>query len=125
MSVSIPFSLFVYASVHPFVCLCLSVHPLSVCLFVCLSVCLSVCLAYAQQEHLEHLLPPVEEEESVGEAVVLKTFTLTGRKKASVAGCRVKGGHLERNCIFRVVRDGETVYEGEGGVWMCGMGVAG
>ena len=63
---------------------------------------------------MEHLLPPAEEEEMVGEAIVLKTFTLTGSKKAIVAGCRVKRGHLERSCIFRVVRDGETVFEGEG-----------
>lgn len=68
-----------------------------------------------QQERLEHLLPPVEEEEGVGEAIVLKTFTLSGRKKASVAGCRVKSGRLERKCVFRVLRDGEAVYEGEGG----------
>ena len=67
-----------------------------------------------QQECLESLLPPVEEEESVGEAIVLKTFALTGSKKANVAGCRVKSGRLERKCVFRVLRDGEVVYEGEG-----------
>ena len=69
-----------------------------------------------QQEHLEHRLPPVEEEEGVGEAIVLKTFTLTGSRKANVVGCRVKSGRLERKCVFRVLRNGETVYEGGRGV---------
>ena len=69
-----------------------------------------------RQEHLEHRLPPVEEEEGVGEAIVLKTFTLTGSRKANVVGCRVKSGRLERKCVFRVLRDGETVYEGGRGV---------
>ena len=65
------------------------------------------------QDNLEGMLPPDEEEEVVGEAVVLDTFKLTGHRKASVAGCRVKRGTLERNCRFRIIRNKEPLFEGE------------
>ena len=65
------------------------------------------------QDSLEEMLPPDEEEEVVGEAVVLDTFKLTGHRKASVAGCRVKRGTLERNCRFRILRNKEPLFEGE------------
>ena len=44
----------------------------------------------------------------VGEAVVLRTFQLTGSRAASVGGCRVKSGRLLRSATYRVVRDGEV-----------------
>ena len=44
-------------------------------------------LLLPHQTHLESLLPWVEEEEVVGEAVVLKVFKLTGAKAADVGGC--------------------------------------
>jgi translation initiation factor IF-2 len=64
------------------------------------------------RDSLEEMLPSEEEEEMVGEAVVLDTFRLTGARRAAVAGCRVKKGVLERNCSFRIVRDGKSVFSG-------------
>ncbi len=61
------------------------------------------------QEVLERQLPPVWEEEVVGEAVILKVFKLTGARRASVGGCRVKQGKLVRNAHYRIVRDGEVL----------------
>lgn len=40
-------------------------------------------------------------------------FHLTGSRKAVVAGCRVKKGSLARDNLYRVIRNGEVVYEGE------------
>ena len=60
------------------------------------------------QDHVEKSLPWREEEEVVGEAVVLRTFQLTGARAASVGGCRVKSGRLVRSATFRLLRDGEV-----------------
>lgn len=60
------------------------------------------------QSHVEGVLPLREEEEVVGEAVVLKTFQLTGARAASVGGCRVKVGRLLRSATYRLIRDGEV-----------------
>ncbi len=60
------------------------------------------------QETLQARLPPVWVEEVVGEAVILKVFKLTGARRASVGGCRVKQGKLVRNALYRIVRDGEV-----------------
>lgn len=57
---------------------------------------------------MEGLLPWKEEEEIVGEAVVLRTFQLTGSRAVSVGGCRVKSGRLIRSATYRLVRDGEV-----------------
>ena len=48
-----------------------------------------------------------------GEAVVQKVFQLTGSKKATVAGCRVKQGAMTRKGTkYRVIRDGQVTHEG-------------
>ena len=60
------------------------------------------------QDHVEGCLSWREEEEVVGEAVVLRTFQLSGAKAASVGGCRVKSGRLLRSATFRLLRDGEV-----------------
>ena len=60
------------------------------------------------QEELQSRLPPILEEEIVGEAVIIKVFRLTGTRRASVGGCRVKQGRLVRNAQYRLVRDGEV-----------------
>ena len=44
----------------------------------------------------------------MGEAVVLRTFQLTGSRAASVGGCRVKSGRLLRSATYRLIRDGEV-----------------
>ncbi len=60
------------------------------------------------QEMLQSQLPPVWVEEVVGEAVILKVFKLTGARRASVGGCRVKQGKLIRNALYRILRDEEV-----------------
>ena len=65
-------------------------------------------MCLSPQSHVEGGLPWTEEEEVVGEAVVLRTFQLTGARAASVGGCRVKAGRLLRSATYRLVRDGEV-----------------
>ena len=74
----------------------------------CVNYCLS--LSLYSQCHVEGVLPWTEEEEVVGEAVVLKTFHLTGARAAAVGGCRVKVGRLLRSATYRLVRDGKVRY---------------
>lgn len=65
------------------------------------------------KEELNKRLPPKEVEEVLGEASVLQQFDINeGRKKVSVAGCRCTNGFLKRSAMFRLVRDGQTLYEG-------------
>ena len=65
------------------------------------------------------LLPPVIERKVVGEADVLQIFDihLKGKKTMKVAGCRVINGTVEKNKMARVIRDGETIYEGKSFFW--------
>jgi len=64
------------------------------------------------QEHVEKLLPAVEEEEILGEAEVLEMFKLTGARKAHVAGCKVTHGYLMKDKIFKIIRNGKIIFQG-------------
>ncbi|KAH8326739.1 hypothetical protein KR067_012762 [Drosophila pandora] len=65
------------------------------------------------KEELSNKLPPVEVEEVLGEANVLQNFLINeGRKEVPVAGCRCTKGVLKKAQKFRLLRDGETVYDG-------------
>nr|XP_017092688.2 translation initiation factor IF-2, mitochondrial [Drosophila bipectinata] len=65
------------------------------------------------KEQLSNKLPPVEVEEVLGEANVLQNFLINeGRKEVPVAGCRCTKGVLKKAQKFRLLRDGETVYDG-------------
>ncbi|RXW24893.1 hypothetical protein EST38_g985 [Candolleomyces aberdarensis] len=60
------------------------------------------------------LLPPIIETTVTGEANVLQLFDIQLKDKSmkKVAGCRVANGLIEKSKHARVVRKGETVYEG-------------
>eukprot|EP00794_Sanderia_malayensis_P020380 gene20380-22389_t len=66
------------------------------------------------QDELCSKLPQVAVENILGEAHVLKTFQLTGQRKAFVAGCRVKKGSLSvgKENLWRVCRDGKIIHQG-------------
>jgi hypothetical protein len=64
------------------------------------------------QEEMSAKLPLLREDIHLGEATVLKVFNLSGKRKASVAGCRVKQGQLRRKETYRVVRNNQVIFEG-------------
>ena len=65
---------------------------------------------YVKRE-LEEKLEPSYEERIVGEASVLKLFTIPDKTQAS--GCVVKTGRIVRNGKFRVFRKNNLVFEGK------------
>ena len=69
-------------------------------------------LLHMLKEEMSAKLPLLREDIHVGEATVLKVFHLSGKRKASVAGCRVKQGQLRRNETYRVIRNDQVIFEG-------------
>ena len=63
---------------------------------------------------LEDILPALITTRVVGEAEVAQVFDITikGRVTVPVAGCRVRNGVVNKGAKVRVVRGGETVYDG-------------
>lgn len=61
------------------------------------------------------LLPRVIEKRVTGEAAVLQIFEihLKAKQTMKVAGCRVTNGLVEKNKKARVLRNGETVHDGQ------------
>ena len=65
------------------------------------------------KEELNERIPMSQEEEILGEAVVLANFTVSQKKKkVQVAGCRCIKGLLQKKEQFRLMRGEEVVYEG-------------
>ncbi|XP_046805266.1 translation initiation factor IF-2, mitochondrial isoform X2 [Lucilia cuprina] len=65
------------------------------------------------KEEISNKLPPLKVEDISGEANVLQQFSITeGRKEVPVAGCRCTKGVLKRAHQFRLMRNGETIYDG-------------
>ncbi|KAG0173060.1 hypothetical protein DFQ28_009980 [Apophysomyces sp. BC1034] len=67
------------------------------------------------KEQLSDILPPIITTQVVGEASVLQLFDISvkGRETKAIAGCRVTNGTISRNGRVRVVRDKDTIWEGE------------
>ncbi|KAI8581200.1 hypothetical protein K450DRAFT_233592 [Umbelopsis ramanniana AG] len=61
------------------------------------------------------MLPPIISTQVNGEATVLQIFQITvkGRDTKPIAGCRITNGSVTRNGRVRVVRNKETIWEGE------------
>ena len=58
-------------------------------------------------------LPLLRVDIPLGEATILKVFHLSGKRKASVAGCRVKQGLLRKKETYRIHRDKDVIFEGK------------
>ncbi|CAD6454935.1 d6334ddd-2804-43a6-b228-241ffe28f643 [Sclerotinia trifoliorum] len=60
-------------------------------------------------------LPPLVTQRVLGEAVVAQIFDINikGRKFRSIAGCKVRNGTVARDARYRVLRDGEKVFDGK------------
>ncbi|NXX89169.1 IF2M factor, partial [Centropus bengalensis] len=65
------------------------------------------------KEELNSRLPLAVLENTVGEASVLDTFSVTvGKNKIPVAGCRVQKGLLDRSMKFKLIRNGDVIWKG-------------
>ncbi len=63
------------------------------------------------KNRLRGMRAPKRVEVSLGQAVVLKTFTIS--KVGTVTGCSVNAGVITRSATVRVIRDGVVVHEGK------------
>ena len=62
------------------------------------------------RDSMEGMLTPEVLTESVGVAEVRELFRIS--RLGTIAGCHVTSGHVRRNAMVHVVRDGAQVYEG-------------
>ena len=62
----------------------------------------------------EHLAPDVTTR-VLGEAEVLQIFPINvrGRVYKNIAGCRVRNGMVTKNAMYRILRSGEKLFDGE------------
>ena len=67
------------------------------------------------KEMLSEKLPPLITSRVLGEAEVLQVFPINirGKEYKNIAGCRVRNGQLTRNVMYRVTRNGKTIFDGE------------
>ncbi|ORX62468.1 translation initiation factor IF-2 [Hesseltinella vesiculosa] len=67
------------------------------------------------KEKLSDMLPPVVTTQVLGEASILQLFDITikGKQTKPVAGCRVTNGIINRNGKVRVIRNKESIWEGQ------------
>ncbi|OLC31260.1 MAG: hypothetical protein AUH31_03040 [Armatimonadetes bacterium 13_1_40CM_64_14] len=63
------------------------------------------------KNRLRGMRAPKRVEVSLGQAAVLKTFTIS--KVGTIAGCSVNAGVITRSATVRVIRDGVVVHEGK------------
>ncbi|KAL2117538.1 hypothetical protein VTJ04DRAFT_7198 [Mycothermus thermophilus] len=71
-------------------------------------------LIEAVRDKLSEGLAPTVTKKVVGEAEVLQIFPINvrGRKFKNIAGCRIGNGIIKRGALARVIRNGETLFEG-------------
>ncbi|KAK9776176.1 hypothetical protein SCAR479_07082 [Seiridium cardinale] len=71
-------------------------------------------LTDAVKDHLGSFLGVDVSFKVLGEAEVLQIFPINikGRKYKNIAGCRIRNGVVGRNHVFRVMRAGEKIFEG-------------
>ena len=64
---------------------------------------------------LEDILPPIVTTRVLGEAEVAQVFNINtkGRVTVPVAGCKVRNGLVTKGVKVRIVRAGQTVYDGK------------
>ena len=67
------------------------------------------------KELLEDRLPPLVSTRVLGEAEIAQVFEIRvkAHNNLKIAGCRVRNGVVSRNARVRVLRDGDTVHDGE------------
>lgn len=63
------------------------------------------------QAAMKGMLDPVYEEKIIGHAEVRQIFKAS--QVGNIAGSKVMDGYLERNCLVRITREGEQIYEGK------------
>lgn len=72
-------------------------------------------IIYKTMEDIENamkgLLDPEYEEVITGQAEIRETFKIS--RVGTIGGCYVTDGHIERNSVVRVLRDGVVIYEGK------------
>ena len=59
---------------------------------------------------MKGMLDPVFEEKVIGHAVVRQTFKASG--VGTIGGSYVLDGKFQRNCLIRITREGEQIYQG-------------
>ncbi|OXU17644.1 hypothetical protein TSAR_000745 [Trichomalopsis sarcophagae] len=63
---------------------------------------------------INNKLPLVTVEEEIGSGTVLQEFEINEkRKKVKVAGCRCTKGSFKKSALFKVIRNGEVIYNGK------------
>ena len=60
---------------------------------------------------MKGMLDPVFEEKIIGHAEVRQIFKASA--VGNIAGSKVMDGYFERNCLIRITREGEQIYEGK------------
>lgn len=60
---------------------------------------------------IEGLIQPLRTEVKIGSAEVRQIFKFG--KNLMIAGCMVNSGKIQRGCIARIERDGQTIYDGK------------